>query len=91
VIPEAKTPAEALVVLRRILDLPQHQFWHDDVSIGRAAEVGVERIVGYRQVTDAHLLTLAIRRGGKLATFDGGVSELLAEASDPNTVIEIIR
>lgn len=53
--------------------------------------MGVKRIVGYRQVTDGHLLTLAIRPGGKVATFSGGVSQLLAEDTDPSTVIEIIR
>jgi toxin-antitoxin system PIN domain toxin len=90
VIPEAKTPAETIVLLRRILDLPHHQFWHDDVSIGRSPEVGVERILDYRQVTDAHLLALAIRRGGKLATFDRGVAELVGEAHHPRDVIEIL-
>lgn len=35
-----------------------------------------EQVVGYRQVTDAHLLTLAIRKCGILATFDRGVAEL---------------
>lgn len=90
VIPEAKTPGEALVVLRRILDRPHHQFWHDDVSLARSPEVGVDRIVGYRQVTDAHLLALAIRRGGTLATFDRGIADLVAESYDPEAVVELI-
>jgi predicted nucleic acid-binding protein len=38
-----------------------------------------ERVVGYRQVTDAHLLTLATRRSGSLATFDRGVAELVPD------------
>ena len=29
-------------------------------------------VVGHRQVTDAHLVSLAIRRGGMLPTFDRG-------------------
>ena len=37
------------------------------------------RVVGYRQVTDAHLLALAISRKGRLATFDRGVPALIPD------------
>ncbi len=47
-----------------------------------------ERIVGYRQVTDAHLLTLAIEKGGRLATFDRGIREIAPE--DLSDVVELI-
>lgn len=36
----------------------------------------MERLQGYRQVTEAHLLALALRYGGKLVTFDRGVQTL---------------
>jgi hypothetical protein len=32
-----------------------------------------EAIAGHQQVTDAYLLGLAIRRGGRLATFDRSI------------------
>lgn len=35
-------------------------------------------ILGHRQITDAWLLTAAIRSGTKLLTFDSGISQLLA-------------
>jgi uncharacterized protein len=39
-------------------------------------------VVGHRQVTDAYLLTAAVRAGMKLLTFDGGVSSLLASEAE---------
>ena len=35
-------------------------------------------VVGHRQVTDAYLLTAAVRAGARLLTFDRGISQLLA-------------
>ena len=35
-----------------------------------------------RQVTDAYLLTLAIRAGVRLVTFDGGIGQLLANPAE---------
>ena len=88
VIPEARSPAQALDVLRRIRALPGHVFWDDDVSPADDDARPFSRVVGHRQVTDAHLLTLAIRRGGRLATFDRGVAEL---ARDEAGVVELIE
>ena len=65
-------------VLKALRAAAGHRFLDDDVSI-----VGpdVPQLVGHRQVTDAHLLTLARRCGARLVTFDGGVLAL-AEGRD---------
>ncbi len=76
VIPDARTPEQAIHLLRQIREQPGHTFWADDVSPVDADATAFEQVVGYRQVTDAHLLTLAMRRGGSLATFDRGAGEL---------------
>jgi hypothetical protein len=55
-----------------------HRFLADDVSI---VDADVPRLSGHRQVTDAHLLTLARRRRVRLVTFDRGLVGL-AEARD---------
>ena len=78
VIPNARTPEQAIHLLRQIRQLPGHTFWDDDVSPVDSDATAFERVVGYRQVTDAHLLSLAMRKGGCLATFDRGVVELAA-------------
>jgi toxin-antitoxin system PIN domain toxin len=63
----------ALGVLAALRGVEGHQFLTDDVSI---ADADVPRLSGHRQVTDAHLLTLARRRGMRLVTFDAGLVSL---------------
>lgn len=89
-IPEARTPAEARALLRRIVALEGHVFWPDDVSVAGDGAGPFDGVVGYRQVTDAHLLTLAIRRGGRLATFDRGVVHLVPVGVDAAEAVEVI-
>jgi toxin-antitoxin system PIN domain toxin len=50
-----------------------HHFVTDDVSI---TDADVPRMLGHRQITDAHLLTLARRRGFRLLTFDTALVKL---------------
>lgn len=57
-------------VLAALRSASGHQFLTDDVSL---SDPGVPRMTGHRQVTDAHLLTLARRRGVRLVTFDAGI------------------
>lgn len=76
VIPTARGVAEAVDVLRRWRQQPGHAFWTDDVSLADCPEVDIETLTGYRQVTDAHLLALAVRRGGRLVTFDAAAAAL---------------
>lgn len=90
VIPEAKSPQEAIGLLRRIVELPGHHFWEDDVAIATAEELETARLLGYRQVTDAHLLALAIRRGGRLATFDGGIRELVPKDRSAEELVSVL-
>ncbi len=89
VIPGACTPGEAIAVLRRIRRLRGHVFWVDDASPADREATPFERVLGYRQVTDAHLLALALRRGGALATFDAGLAELAGR--ECRTAVEVIR
>ncbi|MDP2810958.1 MAG: hypothetical protein Q8O34_12485 [Rhodocyclaceae bacterium] len=49
---------------------PAHGFWADDYSLLDAGTVDWRRIIGHRQVTDAYLLGLAARNGGRFVTFD---------------------
>lgn len=67
--------------------MPGHEFWSDDVSPADPDARAFDGMLGHRQVTDAHLLTLTRRRGGRLATFDQGVREL---AGDGPSSVELI-
>jgi toxin-antitoxin system PIN domain toxin len=87
---EAKSPAEALFLLRKIVALPGHSFWDDDVSLALSEHVDPTKLVGYRQITDAHLVALTIRRGGRLVTFDRGVRQILPASSDSDDLLILL-
>lgn len=68
--PGAIKAAEVAQRLREAAAHPAHQFWPDDVDWLGQGIVHWSRVLGHRQVTDTHLLALAVRHGGRLVTFD---------------------
>jgi uncharacterized protein len=73
VLPSAIGVEEARGVLALLRTAGGHHFLVDDVSM---TDNDVPPLVGHRQVSDAHLLTLARRHGMRVITFDGGVRAL---------------
>ena len=71
------TPLEAMTLLRKLRRRESHTFWTQDRSITSLPDAVLTRIQGYRQITDAVLVALAMQRGGQLATFDAGIKSLL--------------
>jgi len=51
-----------------------HEFWPDDISLLDQDLVDAARIHGPRQLTDLYLFALALRHGGRFATFDHSIS-----------------
>lgn len=90
IIPEAKSPQEAALLLRSYTRLPNHTFWSDDVSLSEGKWMILEKVITHHQVTDAHLLMLALNRGGRLATFDRGISGLVPRDINPDNVLHLI-
>jgi toxin-antitoxin system PIN domain toxin len=72
---------EAIDILRRFTALPGHRFWADDIPATDAV-ADVPLIATHRQVTDAYLLSLAIRHDGVLATWDRGIPGLAHHCRD---------
>lgn len=70
------SPQDAIAMLRGLREVGTHHFWADDVSIVGSPEFPAAALVGHKQVTDAHLLALARRRGGVLVTFDRRLAAL---------------
>ncbi len=85
--PDAVSPHEALTLLERITNLPEHKFWPADLALSDAISK-LQPIVGHRQVTDAYLLALARARRGILATLDRGA---LALAGAKEHSVELLR
>ena len=73
VLPSAIGVDAALAVLSALRGVAGHRFLSDDVSL---TDGDVPAVTGHRQVTDAHLLTLARRRGVCLVTFDAAILAL---------------
>ena len=73
VLPSPIGVASARAVLASLRTAGTHRFLADDVSI---TDTDFPDIAGHRQVTDAHLLTLARRRAVPLVTFDAGLALL---------------
>ncbi len=67
------TVADAAERLRSFQASGGHAFWPDDVSLLDPGRVEPAHLSGYRELTDAYLLALAVRRAGRLVTFDRGV------------------
>jgi hypothetical protein len=58
-----------------------------DVNLLTSELFDVTRLTGYRQVTDAHLVTLALHRGGRLATLEGKIQTLVPRGHTATEVV----
>lgn len=88
-IPHAVTPPAAMELLRRLVDVGDHVFLADDISIVEAPEVDRARIASHSLVTDAHVLAIARRHGGRLATLDRGIQRSLSRGDHDPTIVLI--
>ena len=82
--------ADVFTTLSINVDVADHEFWPLDYPTSEIRAEIRERIIGHQQLTDALLLDLAIRRGGRFATFDKGVARLLPPDSPNRDAIEIL-
>lgn len=90
IIKEAVSPRDALAMLVKIIALPGHHFWKDVPAPAEATLFSSTTLVGHRQVTDAYLLTLAQHYKGKLATLDGGVSQLISDPRERSLYVTLV-
>lgn len=74
---DAAMPSDALKLLAAMTSHQHHQFWPCDTPFADAVSACAGTLTGHRQVTDGYLLGLALRRGGRLVTFDSGIAQLL--------------
>ncbi|MDQ8165281.1 MAG: VapC toxin family PIN domain ribonuclease, partial [Gemmatimonadota bacterium] len=72
--PNAHAVAEVVERLRAATAHSAHEFWPDDQSVLDEALVDASRVHGPRQLTDVYLLALAVRRRGRLVTFDSAIA-----------------
>ena len=75
--------AEAIGRLAEQIGRTDHDFWPDDISIADAAVFDRSGILGPNQITDAYLLALAVKRGGRLVTLDQSIPLRAAHGAEP--------
>jgi toxin-antitoxin system PIN domain toxin len=78
------TPAEVASRLRVLCAGADHQFWADSVSLLDESLFRPEAIAGHRQITDIYLLGLAVRRNGRLTTFDRSITGKAVVGASPD-------
>jgi toxin-antitoxin system PIN domain toxin len=67
-----ESPITALGLLSGFYTSARCSFWPDSISY---TDTELGGIFGHRQVTDAYLVSLAVSRGCRLATFDRSLAE----------------
>lgn len=80
--------AEATMILEEMARLPGYHFYPLTHDWRTLTQPFARRLHGYRQVTDAFLLGLAVQEGLVLATFDRGVEHLAGEHAEHVMVLE---
>lgn len=64
----ATSPSEVRKTLQTIIATPGHQFWSDDISLMDTRLFPT--LPASKDLTDIYLLALAMKHGGRWATFD---------------------
>jgi toxin-antitoxin system PIN domain toxin len=67
------TPAEVIARLRTLCTGADHEFWTDSVNLLDDSLFRSGSLAGHNQIADVYLLGLAVRRNGKLVTFDRSI------------------
>ena len=86
-----RTVADLAKALKQNLADPAHRLLALDFDFTEVVARCSGGVVGHRQVTDAYLLTAAMRAGMRLLTFDSGVNMLLASDAERAAHIELLR
>ncbi len=86
-----RTLAELADLLAHNVAQPSHQQLPLDFAFTDVMACCTGGVVGHRQITDAYLLTAAMRAGMKLLTFDSGLSTLLASPAERSVHIEVLQ
>ncbi len=77
----------ATAVLNRLVSDEHHTFILDDISIADPEIFDLSHLQGPGQITDAYLLALAAKNGGRLVTFDRRMSIAPVKTAKPENLL----
>ena len=81
------TVGEASMLVGQLTGRRGYRFWPLTRSWGELVTPFAERIYGYKQITDAYLLGLAIKENGILVSFDKAIRSLAGPKFSGNVLI----
>lgn len=85
--PQPVTVARALDHLAEQVAETDHVFWPDNVSLLDPGLFASHFILGPNQITDVYLLALAVKNGGRLATFDRSIRTSGVRGAEPHHLV----
>lgn len=88
--PGARPVAQIIERLGGALKHSAHQFWPDDASIADPLIVDGTRVHSARQITDTYLLSLAVKHGGRLVTFDSGIALNAVKGAEVRHLVTLV-
>ena len=80
---------EAFRMLNLFAGQGDHAFWGDDISLLDAQRFNWNQILGPKQLTDIYLLGLAVKNGGRFATFDRAIPRSAVVGAEPRNLVVI--
>ena len=81
---------EVAELLLRNTAHPKHRLVALDFGFAEVLSVCTGGILGHRQITDAWLLTAAVRNGMQLVTFDTGIAQLFATPRERDKHLQLL-
>ena len=85
--PGAQPAAAVAALLAEAAATRWHEFWADELSLLEPGAIDWRHVLGSRQLTDAYLLALAVRRGGRLVTLDRNVPLAAVAGARPRNLV----
>ena len=79
--------ADAVEILARQCAREGHEYWPDEVSLLDEARIDRRHVLTPRQLTGIYLLALAVQKGGRLVTFDRGISLSAVRDARPEQLV----
>ena len=85
--PNPITVRAAIDLLTAATTTEYHEFWPCSASLLDGKAVDASRIHSHRQVTDAYLLALAAKAGGRFVTFDHSISRSAVHGASADQLV----
>jgi uncharacterized protein len=87
--PRSVPAGDAMRRLRGATAQSNHAFWGDDISLLDRQRFNDSHILGPKQLTDIYLLGVAVKNGGRLATFDRAIPRSAVTGAEPRNLVVI--